>query len=1116
MILAAGSLAWPVASSTADGRLRWSAPAESTAKMRIFAADGRGWQGEIGAGSALLEPELAGDLVVGRVKTPAGEPIAGALVWPAHDPGRFVLSAADGTFRLMTPASGELMVHAEAPGLVPKTMSWPGTQRGVLELKLVPASELLGSILATTGEPIPRARIELRDQDRRVIRLGSAADGSFRIDGLEPGAEVQLRVLSRGFAATSQSLIPPSALPVRVQMQPLPTAFGRVLDLDELPVANAQVKITPGHRKRPIEGAKSTAAQPGLRSRTDTEGRFAVYQPLPWRSVDLTARASGHAPMRVPGIRIDSNAGSVDLGVLLLDSEARIEGRVLDTEGRPIADVGLWIEPTTKQAAASAFAALRQAQRTSEPESISDQHGRFTISQLAPGSSIDVLFSAPGYATHAQFNLAAPSRDDQVTSEAFLEAVLQPAVSVYGRIETPAGEGLGGAQISLQTLAPDSLHRAQSSYAGTSDEHGHFEIADVPAGRFSLAATVPGWRPAAERILTVEVAHPPGDLLVVLEPGTWITGMLSAEDGQPIAEARVSFEGLEVRSGDDGSYLLAGLEPEKRGLLQVEHEAFQIAQRPVRPSWEGAIEDFELRSGTQLTGTVIDSDRMPVAGVSLRMAPTDPRQRRGYRSSSDRDGVFDWPSVADGSYLLVAEKEGFSVARRKVELVPQDGHDELEIMLLRGASLVGRLSGLPYEELTATTVILRDEDHFERELTVDYEGRFEARDLRPGGWRLVATTADGRRQAAASVVIRAEDDQLTRNLEFRGLSVDGLVLIEGQSLAGAEIVLDGVDVPGRRSLRTDVDGGFRLEDLTPGRYRLGVLHERPRILHHRVVDLFDDRRQLVIELETAEVAGQVVDQQSGEPVSGALIALRELLGTSTDGGLRTTGTDETGRFQFPRVGHGHYELEVRARGFMHSRQSLELSAGSSSEDLRIAIEPTAGLNLRVALASGKAPPMVHVRSLDAAGRLALAESQVAAADGRVRLPSLAPGRHQLWIGAPEAASRRFEIEVPGDPVDGDPVDVILQPAGRLRIRILDLQDSARLGSLELLVGDGRPWTHLGIGGEARSSFPIAGGVAILDDVPAGSWTLAIHDGEGRRWQHAITTSGSPEIEVLLE
>jgi hypothetical protein len=137
-------------------------------------------------------------------------------------------------------------------------------------------------------------------------------------------------------------------------------------------------------------------------------------------------------------------------------------------------------------------------------------------------------------------------------------------------------------------------------------------------------------------------------------------------------------------------------------------------------------------------------------------------------------------------------------------------------------------------------------------------------------------------------------------------------------------------------------------------------------------------------LDAASVSGRVVDP-SGAVVPGAAVAARHLeTNVSVD-----AMTDGAGRFRFPFLRVGPYEVVVRLAGFREARQHLTLTAGAA-HDLSVTLRlETVDAQVHV---SGEAPPLEAARS-----QIAATISQTEVADlplnGRnfLEIALLAPG-----------------------------------------------------------------------------------------------------------------------------
>ena len=97
----------------------------------------------------------------------------------------------------------------------------------------------------------------------------------------------------------------------------------------------------------------------------------------------------------------------------------------------------------------------------------------------------------------------------------------------------------------------------------------------------------------------------------------------------------------------------------------------------------------------------------------------------------------------------------------------------------------------------------------------------------------------------------------------------------------------------------------------------------------------------------------------------------------------------------------------------------------------------------------------------------------------------------------------------------EPVAVTLPPAGPLSVRVPALLASDLIGTVRLLGQDRQPFWTLGPGGIVVRQWPLAGGKAVVDGVPAGSWIVQVETPDGQRWQGAAVTGGAP-LTVTIE
>jgi hypothetical protein len=124
-------------------------------------------------------------------------------------------------------------------------------------------------------------------------------------------------------------------------------------------------------------------------------------------------------------------------------------------------------------------------------------------------------------------------------------------------------------------------------------------------------------------------------------------------------------------------------------------------------------------------------------------------------------------------------------------------------------------------------------------------------------------------------------------------------------------------------------------------------------------------------------------------------------------------TNDRGKFTFPNLDGGFYDVRVQAHGYVAGETSVEISPGQVIGDLSIAITAVATVSGRIHDTSGR--PLVNVpvqllRSMyDRNGQRSYKSSGVARTNdrGEYRLYWVTPGRYYLLAGQPSAGADPF-------------------------------------------------------------------------------------------------------------
>jgi protocatechuate 3,4-dioxygenase beta subunit len=1121
VVVVAGDLTWPAGRTGDDGRLGIDAGSGSSMRLMLLVADGRRLSTDVEPGDGpvrLALPQL--EHVRGTVLSARDRrPLARALVVPAHDPGGFVLTGGDGSFELPRPSGGRLPLRIRAARHLPgRVVIERGEQGRRLSLPL--ASAARGSVVDERGVPLagvglavvdPRGRepMPVAVGDHAHCRAVSDQAGRFRLGGLDPGRALELQARAAGFAAAAVRLggLEPGLerAGLRVVLERSRTAHGRIVDTGRRPVPGAELWLTEEAGGTGSDAPSVAGVRPGRDApdaTSDAEGRFSVGL-VPGRAMSIHVKAAGLAPLLVRGVRVDRGHGDrgdepVDLGTLVLAPGGAIEG-IVTVGGEPAAGAGVWLDPSLEPPSPSREQALQE----SPPDAVVDERGRFRVDDLEQGRGLNLLVAREGLLPGWMLGVEAGSGRA-------VEVELQAAASVSGRVVTEDGSGVAGARVDLRAAAPpggtldaDLLVPGLSGSAST-DDRGRFTIAGLGAGAAVVEAGAAGYRPSEPERVEVGAGAAVDGLELVLGHGATLEGRVDDSDGRPIEGVRLSVGRVSTRTDADGRYRLQGL-AEGAQSVALEHASFgrQLYDVDVRPPV--STRDFTLAGGLPVEGRVVDPAGYPVEGAEIVLRSAGPQTPAIYRAVAGPGGRFSIAGVAAATYDVEAGASGYATTVRRSGLRVRGAPvRDLELVLEPGTVLDGQLLGLDPDEVARVTVDATGEAGQVRRAVVGAGGSYEIDGLGPGDWLVRARLPGGAREAEARVAVQHGQRRLSRDLDLSGgLVLTGTVLHDGQPLPGTRVTLEGRDVATRRSTITDHAGELRLEGLPPGRYRVDLLNRERLITDSRELDLSRDE-DIVIEIETVELLGVVLDAGTRDPVAGARVSLYHLLqGEDAPRSLTSVVTGTSGRFEISRLTAGAYRLAVQAEDHALHEERLQLQAYGAPAPMEILLERSEGLWLAVRLASGGRPALVRVSLLDTAGVQAvmLDRAQVRS-DGLAHLPSVPPGTWPLLVSGPGTAPVRAVATVPGPPTE-----VVLEPGAALEVRVPELAEQSLVGTLTLLDTSGQRFLGLDGVGQPCTSWPAPGGTAVIEGVPPGTWAVHVSVPDGRAWQGRVTTSG---------
>jgi uncharacterized GH25 family protein len=1123
-----GEARWSVGLTSADGLFDVPLGSGPRQPVQIVAGDGRRLEASLEPAKKdekgprpLRLPAL--ETLAGRVVSSVdGRPVAGALVWRSDV---FRVTGPDGGYRIeLAPAAEGSWVQAAAAGFFPGSggATGPAGRRQGPVLALRPALPVAGVVVDEKGVPV--AGVEVRATPQPGDRFDSASmnsggtarttpAGRFRLATLTAGTAYDLRLSRAGFAPGT-SEIPPlepgrPAADLRIVLRRGRTGTGRVVNASEQPIAGARVLLRRDQggdpRERMMRRMMGAQEEAPIETVTGADGRFELRD-LPGGTWSLEARASGYAALTVPGLTVPEGAGSTDLGTVMLPAGVALEGYAVDPRGRPVEGAEI-----NASDAATPISLMRFGrQEEAAPDAVTGADGYFRIEDRRAGEMINLEAIRQGYARTSAPGVRVPSEEP-------VRIVMQPASVVEGRAVDDGGKPVAGARI---LVFPTERRGGMQMKDGTSDDTGAFRIEDVPPGALEARATAPGYQAAYVSNLEVRAGQDLKGVEIVLAVGAAVEGRVVSPSGRPVAEADVRVVQEEARgffrmpamtqTDGDGRYRLEGVAPGAR-TIQASHEGYRPAVRDLEVRAGENTLDLSLEGGAEVRGRVVDEGGAPVPGARVSL-------REGWRSwdlpngVSGADGSFTLAGVADGTYHMLAEKDGYARNDEGQEVtVAGSSVGGIEVKLGRGGAIAGQLLGLDFTDL-AQVQVRSDGGGVGRVGTVRPDGTYRIENLAPGKRRVVATLPGGTRQADGEVEVEPGVSETRLDLDFgEGVTLTGRVLRNGEPLPSAMVSLNGAGA-GRWG-ETDHEGRFRFEAVAEGSYELAVM-TRGGTRHEEKVDL-DGDRDVQIDLRTVAVSGRVTDAADRSPISDASVVLLPREGGNSEAGrffpIETT-TDSRGTFRLLDVSEGAWKVRASQEGYAPAEEevTIEAAEGTPVDGVELALQATEGVTLEVVLPNGRPPSEVRSLVLDGSGRVVSSGRHTVREGGRVRISSVAPGSWELVLDADGWAPVSLPVTAPGDAGR-----VTLAAPGSLRVEVPALADGKVAGTVRFTDAGGRVFRTVW-GDDALSEFPLQSGSREFQRIPVGAWTVTATAADGRTWSGTATVAPSGKPVVKLE
>jgi RNA polymerase sigma factor (sigma-70 family) len=701
----------------------------------------------------------------------------------------------------------------------------------------------------STNAAIRDAQLECSYEGGAKIMATTDSQGTARVTlpDLDGSYYLNVRASRAGFvplviswSRTPRSPAPPARF--HFQMEKAVTVGGRVLDQDQRPVDGATVVISV--RKRYADSEQKPDVF-HVSTKTDADGRWS-FSNVPEHPDAVGVGAYHHLYLTdADWFRVDDlqplSALRDQSAVLRLRRGTRIDGTVLDPDGRPVPDATV----------VYGDGILTVANRI--PPVTADSHGRFTLG-IAPGA-ISVLTARRAGFGPAQQTIRVANEPQRVT------LTLQRPQTLGGRVVDRAGRPIARATLTVRSWRGSGSLEQEA----TTDSNGRFLLQDAPGDEVRVGVYAKGYVQQSD----VPVVPGAENQIVLASPTTVKGTVVDAETGQPIphfslVEGTVWNAGRPLiwqRSGsldeeakkERGSFEYTFFHAVHRYIVRVCADGYFPADSPLFEP-DGSVREFTFRlsKADSIRGTVVNPDGSPAregfvylvpAAEGLELDPGNVSQRdreRMTHASLSPGGRFSLPPQKESFLLLALTETGFAVVHQRD--LPRN--NALRLQPWARVSGTVRIGTKPARDLRLR---LQPEDPDSpggddeptifrlTNFTTDGEGRFSLPRVMPGHYDVIRIVPNGVNRItfvnmAGLDVVAGQSYDLT--IGGIGRPVAGrLVLPANVPWMVRNAAIEPKTATGKRvqlGVQIAPDGRFRADNIGPGAYKLRIsIHEPP-------------------------------------------------------------------------------------------------------------------------------------------------------------------------------------------------------------------------------------------------------------------------------------------------
>jgi len=1089
----------PLASTTSDskGKFSFESPKEAVVTLSIVA------NGFAPATVAVERDDERGAILLsaapprqGRI-TANGKPVAGAKVVFTGSSDLLAMTDAEGRYSVPDPAKWASQITVVHPDFAIVTDSVRGMSNKLeLDRTLDVGTPISGRVVGEDGKtPVAAAVITINDAT--VAKSGD--DGTFTAaHAPKKWQTVQARAanLAGDRARVAEG-------PIIIRLAKTATVSGTLRDSKtQIPVAGAQIRFRRGGR---FDFSTTSAS-----ALTDAKGAFAAA--IPAGSYTLVTTRPGYS---VADVSINVAASAKATKNLVGTQLARVSGSVLDENKAPVAATRLEAGAVAREPGMRMMRSMAEQQMA-----VAGPDGAFVM-RVEPDIDVQIEAKKKGYpeARTSTLRFAPGERKSGVL------LTIPLGVGLTGHVVDRNGKPVSGVAVSASESVSGGSNFARRVMRFGNDREDDNVVRTAADGKFTMRLK-PGTYNlrfkregfASKSLPAKQVAASTPPVEVTLEPGVQLAGRVTRA-GAGVEGVHISIfsedSDAAADTAPDGSFRINDLTPGQAMMNISKQEDFIQQFRPVTIPADNLT--IDLPAGGRISGRVVEKEsKTPVttfdAGVSgprggggmMFMGPSLSKH-----FTSD-DGTFVLENVPPGATTLTVNAPGFTTGRVSNVNV-EDGKTvaDVEVQMDRGVKVTGRVTGPDGTALSGVSVEVQPSGRRmpgagAPRTATDASGEYSLDNVESGE-KVFAFERNGYLATQRTVALSGADARVDAQLST-GIRLTGTVANEGGvPIADASVVASSASDSafGGRSTRTDANGQFEMEGLSPGRYSFRASKSGYATGNLKDFDISTGAPVRIVVQAGGTITGHITGITSDELARAGVMA-------QAPGGTSSGTIDAGGNFRIEGAPTGTVRVYATVSSGMGGRNSPAKS---------VQLEPGGTAQVDLEFASGTVRGRITRDGQPASQAMVVFSPQRGQATTMARTSTDNDGNYE----ASGLADATYDVQVI-DLQRGTPYTTTYQVQGSSTFNIDIKSATVRGRVLDATTGRGVEDAAIQIrgGNEGSMRMPLrtmptdSSGAFVIDSVPPGTYSVtAEKDGYGTKAVDVTVSESGSDVEIKL-